>query len=70
MKVIGFLAQNRQDVENILPIMLEISKRGNVRPIFISLDAFFQQGCEQILQNYEVDIHRIEPKKASSRKKR
>jgi len=64
MKVIGFLAQNRQDVENILPIMLEISKRGNVRPIFISLDAFFQQGCEQILQNYEVDIHRIELKKA------
>jgi hypothetical protein len=64
MKVIGFLAQNKQDMENILPIMSEISKRGNAHPIFISLDAFFHQGCEQILQNYKVDIHRIEPKKA------
>ena len=63
MKVIGFLAQNRQDVENILPIMSEISKRGNVHPIFISLDAFFHQGCEQILQNYEIDICRIKPKR-------
>ncbi len=63
MKIIGFLAQNRQDVENILPIMLEINKRGNVQPIFISLDAFFHQGCEQILQNYEIDICRINPKR-------
>jgi len=63
MKVIGFLAQNRQDVENILPIMLEIKKRGNIKPIFISLDAFFHQECEQILQNYEIDICRIKPKR-------
>jgi len=63
MKVIGFLAQNRQDVENILPIMSELSKRGNVHPIFISLDAFFHQGCEQIIQNYEIDICRIKPKR-------
>jgi hypothetical protein len=63
MKLIGFLGQNRQEAENLLPVMRKLNELPDYSVCFISLDDFFRQECEVLVGRAGYQIVQVRPVK-------